>query len=70
MCGLLESGHEHSHEADGGEVADATHHLVGRCQWYLEEIPYGCLLTLGCRHLRHLLVGDIIFAHLEVFGAN
>ena len=71
VCGLLETGHEHANEADGGEIADASHHLVIFLQRYLELIPHHRHL-LSVAHALHdaALVGDMVLAHLEVFGAD
>ena len=37
--GLLESGEEHSHEADAGEVVDAAHLPLPFCQGYAVLVP-------------------------------
>ena len=68
---LPETGHKHAYEANGGEIADASHHLVILLQGYLELIPHHRHL-LSVAHALHdaALVGDMVLAHLEVFGAD
>ena len=67
---LFEAGHEHAGEADGGEVVDASHHLVGGAEGYLELVPNDGGLSGTGGDFGDLLVGDVVAAHLEVFGAD
>ena len=58
--GVLETGHEHTHEADAGEVADATHTLFVLRQGDAELIPaYGGRVTIAQLHPTVAAVGDV-----------
>ncbi len=69
--GLLEAGHEHAHEANGGEVVDRAHLFLIVAQGNVELIPRDLLLlAVAGGHLGGLLVDYVVFAHLEVGRAN
>ena len=68
---LLESGHKDTGEADGRKVGDVAYDLLILAQRHFELIPFD--LGLGAvahGHDRHLLVGDVVLTHHQVFGAD
>ena len=67
----LEPRHEHTHEADGREVLNASHLLLVVTQWNRELVPSGLLcLTITGMDISDLLVGHIIHANLQRVRMN
>ena len=71
MGSLLESGHKDTSKADCRKVGDVAYNLLILAQRHFELIPFDLLLrAVAHRHDRHLLVGDEVLTHHEVFGAD
>ena len=68
MCGFLESGEEHSGEADGREVVDRSDNALIVAQGYLELIPLHFLIRAiaGWDH-SDTFVGDVVPTHFQIF---
>ena len=67
---LLETVHEHTHEAHTREVIDCSHLVFVFSQWYSELIPSGVsALSVAQRGRCLALVDDEVAAHLKVFRA-
>ena len=59
----FETGHEHAHETDGGEVLNTSHLFLVICQRNSELVPCGLLrFTITGVNIGHLLVSHI-FRH-------
>ena len=61
--GFAELGEEHTHEADAGEVADATLAILVGAQWDAELVPLdGFLVAIAQRRSVFADVGDVVMS--------
>ena len=66
---MLESGEEHTHEANRCEIGDASYPTLVFAQWDAELIPVDRLLLVVAQSACcGALVDDVVAAYLKVFG--
>ena len=71
MCGLLETGHEHTDKTNRREVGNRTDHLFILLQWNFKLIPYGIgSFTVAQSDRLHLLVGNIVLSYLQILATQ
>ena len=65
-------GHKHTHEADVGEIANATHAFtVGVVQWYTYQVPVDVLYrTIAQSHRSRTYIGYILTTGAQVLWCD
>ena len=65
-------GHKHTHEADVGEVANATHAFtVGVVQWYAYQVPVDVLYrTIAQSHRSRTYIGYILATGAQILWSD
>ena len=68
---IPETGHVHTHEADGLEVPNRAHGLVVAFHRDLEQVPLHCgFLAIHQGHLRRAHIHDVVHADLQILRAQ